>query len=186
MRQSSAITKGSLLLADPFSHDPYFKRSVILICEHLPEGSLGFIINKKLDITMTELVGDFPDISMNVYYGGPVATDTVHYIHRAGDLVNGSKELSNGIFWGGDFEQIKFLLQTEVLDPMDVRFYVGYVGWDEGQLNSELLFGSWITSVVDKNYIFNINHESVWQQVLHNKGNNFLVIGDIPDENIWN
>jgi putative transcriptional regulator len=184
--KDSIVEKSTLLLADPFMYDPYFKRAAILICEHHPEGSLGFIINRKLGLSISELLVDFPKLDFSVYYGGPVSTDTVHYIHKAGDLIKGSVELANGVYWGGDYEQLKFMIQSCLIDPEDVRFFVGYSGWDEGQLNTEITLGSWITAKLDKDYLFEVHTENIWKSAMYDKGNYFKVIGDIPDENIWN
>ena len=77
------IGRGKVLLAEPFMMDSNFKRSVVLVCEHEEEGSLGFILNKSLKMKINDLVSEFPDIESFVYYGGPVQTDTIHYIHTA-------------------------------------------------------------------------------------------------------
>ncbi|MFK7773629.1 MAG: YqgE/AlgH family protein, partial [Saprospiraceae bacterium] len=98
------IVQGKVLLAEPFMLDTNFKRSVVLICEHKEDGSLGFILNKSLKMKINELISGFPDIESIVYYGGPVQTDTIHYIHNAGHLFEDSQEIAKGIYWGGDFE----------------------------------------------------------------------------------
>ncbi|MCL4153824.1 UNVERIFIED_CONTAM: hypothetical protein GTU68_050649, partial [Idotea baltica] len=88
-------------------HDPYFHRGVVLLCEHHAEGSLGFIINKPLEMSLNELVEDFPEIESPVYYGGPVGNDTLHYIHNVGELLPDSVEVAPGVYWGGDFHKLK-------------------------------------------------------------------------------
>ena len=77
-----SVQSGQLLLAEPFMADPYFKRAVVLLCEHGPGGSIGFILNKVIDMPLNELMSDFPEFESEVYYGGPVQTDTLHYIHN--------------------------------------------------------------------------------------------------------
>ena len=77
------VEKGTVLLAEPFMLDPNFKRSVVLVCEHDDkEGTVGFVMNKPLHMQVNELITDFPDIEAPVYFGGPVATDTIHYVHN--------------------------------------------------------------------------------------------------------
>lgn len=100
-------------MAEPFMLDPNFKRSVILICEHADHGTTGFILNKPLDMKIHELIADFPESKAPVHIGGPVAVDSVHYLHNVGDLLENSLEVSPGIYWGGDFEKLKFLLEME-------------------------------------------------------------------------
>ncbi len=99
MTQETVIQKGKVLLAEPFMADPNFKRAVVLLCEHEQNGSLGFILNKSLDMPVCDLIADFPEFEGEAYYGGPVQTDTIHYIHNVGDLLEGSQMISQGVYW---------------------------------------------------------------------------------------
>ena len=182
-----SVKAGSLLLAEPFMIDPNFKRSVVLMCEHTEgEGSVGFILNKPLDLKLTELVSDFPEFESTVYFGGPVATDTIHYVHCKGDIVDESIPVDRGIFWGGNFEKLKFLIESELILPKDIRFFVGYSGWDGGQLLSELESGSWVVSQGDPNYVFKSSSQKLWSTVMSNIGKQFSVIAQLPDDQVWN
>jgi len=180
------IQAGKLLIAEPFMMDANFKRSVVLLCDHHPDGTLGFILNKPLSMNIMELIADFPEFESEVYYGGPVATDTIHYIHNAGGILDDSLEIERGVFWGGDFDKLKFLIQTKLILPKNIRFYVGYSGWSEGQLKEELKYGSWVTAEMHANYIFKTKPNRLWKQVLSNKGKNFEVIAEMPDSQSWN
>lgn len=175
------ISSGKVLLAEPFMGDPYFKRSVVLLCEHHEEGSLGFILNKVIDMKINELIRDFPDFNAEIYYGGPVQTDTIHYIHNVGDLLDDSQRVAEGVFWGGDYEKLKFLIKSELVFPSNIRFFVGYSGWSAGQLGEEMNFGSWVMADMDANYIFKSQADSLWKQIMHNKGNTYSVIAQMPD-----
>ena len=119
------LETGKLLLAEPFMLDANFKRAVILLCDCHYEGALGFIVNKPMDIRVDELLEDFPEKEMKLYFGGPVAHDTIDFILRKVDLVENSVEIANGIFWGGEFEKIKFLMKNEVITADDIRFFIG-------------------------------------------------------------
>ena len=131
------IKTGSVLLAEPFMFDSNFKRSAILLCEHNEEGSIGFILNKELDMQVDELIADFPSFDGKVFFGGPVQTDTIHYIHNVGNLLEDSVKVVPGVYWGGDFEKLKFLIQSDMIKPHNIRFFVGYSGWSDGQLGDE-------------------------------------------------
>ena len=182
MDTKTSLLAGKILLAEPFMMDPNFKRSVVLLCEHEDDqGSLGFILNKPLNMGIKELISDFPDIDSEVFFGGPVATDTIHYIHCAGDVLDDSLEIHNGIFWGGDFEKLKFLISSKVINDKDIRFFVGYSGWSEHQLKEEVKLGSWVVSDMDSNYIFNPKIDNLWKQAMENKGNPFEVIAQMTD-----
>jgi len=175
------IRAGKLLVAEPFMLDPNFKRAVILICEHGDHGTTGFILNKSLDIKIHELIADFPESNAPVHVGGPVAVDSVHYLHNVGDLLENSLEISPGIYWGGDFEKLKFLMENGVIKDNNIKFFVGYSGWSEGQLEEEMKELTWLVDDMDANYLFRIKPFVLWQTVLHNKGNTYTVIAQMPD-----
>jgi putative transcriptional regulator len=183
---SHTIKSGTILLAEPFMLDGNFKRSAILVVEHNAEGSLGFIINHKVNMRVDELVKDFPEFDAPVYFGGPVGTDTVHYLHRRGDLLEGSDEIAKGIYWGGNYQQLKALIDQQLITPRDIRFFVGYSGWSEHQLEEELEGGSWVTANMYPNYLFKSQPEKLWSQVMENKGNAFSVIAGMREEPSYN
>ncbi len=182
----TTLKTGNILLAEPFMLDPNFKRSAVLLCEHNEEGSIGFIMNKKLDMRVDELLADFPEFDTEVFYGGPVQTDTIHYIHNVGDLLEDSRKITEGVWWGGDFEKLKFLISSQLITPANIRFYVGYSGWSEGQLLDEMAIGSWVTADMHPNYIFKSSPDELWSQIMSNKGDSFSVIATMPDGVTWN
>ena len=172
---------GSILLAEPFLLDPNFKRSTVLLCEHSSDGSVGFIMNKPLNMRVDELIEDFPEFDSEVLFGGPVQTDTIHYIHNVGNLLEDSVSIADGVFWGGDFEKLKFLISSELIKPNNIRFFVGYSGWSEGQLMDEMDLGSWITAPMFANYLFKSTPDDLWQLIMENKGDLYSVIAQMPD-----
>ena len=176
------VKQGQLLLAEPFMLDHNFRRAVILLCSHADEvGTVGFILNKTLDLKINELINDFPDFETPVYFGGPVSTETIHYIHDCGDILDQSEEIDQGIYWGGDFEKLKFLITSELIKPKNIRFYLGYAGWSPMQLKDELEYGSWITSMMHPNFILKSKPDHLWNQVLREKGDKYTVIAEMPD-----
>ena len=180
------ISAGKLLLSEPFMADPHFRRAVVLMCEHNEEGSLGFILNKPIKMKIGQLIGDFPEFDAEAYYGGPVSTDTLHYLHNIGNLLEDSIEVSRGVYWGGDFEKLKFLIESKLVEPKNIRFYVGYSGWTPGQLQEELAFGSWVIGEMDANYVFKGGRKNIWKMAMENKGQNYRVIAQLPDSYNWN
>ena len=181
------IRKGSILLAEPFMLDPNFKRSVILLTEHSEkEGSLGFVLNKPITLKINELIEDFPEIDCPVYYGGPVAQETLHYIHDVGDILDGSLKIAQNIYWGGEFEKLKFLIDTKLIQPKNIKFFLGYSGWSPGQLMDEMEYGSWVIAHLDTNYAFKTEYKEMWRQVMKHKGGSYVVIADMPDNSFLN
>ncbi|MEM1322685.1 MAG: YqgE/AlgH family protein [Bacteroidota bacterium] len=183
---NNSIERGKVLLAEPFMQDPNFKRAVVLLCEHEEGGSLGFILNKSLDMKINELIADFPDIDCSVYYGGPVQTDTIHYIHNVGEILDDSRKVVNGVYWGGNFEKLKFLITTKMIVPENIRFFVGYSGWSIDQLKQEMRHGSWVPADMDANYLFKSKPQLLWKKVMQNKGDTYSVIAQMPDGVSWN
>lgn len=175
------VKKGKVLLAEPFMLDPNFKRAAVLLCEHDEEGSVGFVMNKPLNVRIDEIVEGFPEFDAEVSLGGPVQTDTIHYVHNIGDLLEGSLKVIDGIYWGGDFDKLKFLIAQQLILPHNIRFFVGYSGWSEGQLDDEMQYGSWLVADMDANYLFKSPAESLWKQVMYNKGDAYTVIAQMPD-----
>lgn len=180
------VKRGAVLLAEPFSIDVNFKRSAVVLTEHQTEGSVGFIMNKRLDVKIEDLLSDFPEFESSVYFGGPVATDSIHYLHNLGDLLEGSIKVTNGVYWGGDFEKLKFLIESKLILPRNIRFFVGYTGWGAGQLATELSYGSWVMADAHANYLFKSSPGKLWSQIMTNKGNTYSVIASVPDSVNWN
>lgn len=179
--ENTIITAGQVLLAQPFMLDPHFKRASVLLCEHNDQGSLGFIMNKPIDMEVDRLIGDFPEFSSPVFYGGPVATDTLHYVHNVGDLLEDSVKVCQGVYWGGDFEKLKFLIESKLIRSDDIRFFVGYSGWSEGQLAEEMEYGSWVIADMHANYLFKNSAKQLWNRIMKNKGDTFSVIAELPE-----
>lgn len=177
---------GQTLLSVPFLMDPYFRRSVIALCEHNALGSVGLILNKRLDLGINEIITEFPEFDSIVHYGGPVQTDSIQFLHRLGGLLEGAKRISQDVYWGGDFENLKFLIEQKLVTPNDIRFYVGYSGWSEGQLDAEMETGSWVLGDLSANYLFQFDPEVVWEKAMGHKGENYKVIAQIPNEMLLN
>jgi len=181
------IQTGRILIAEPFMVDPNFKRSVVALCDHTKEeGTVGFIVNKPLGLRLNELIMDFPPFETEAFFGGPVQTDSIHYIHNVGDLLDNSTKVVDGVWWGGDFEKLKFLISSKMIEPHNIRFYVGYAGWSPGQLSEEMKMGSWVLSDMYANYLFKSKAKKLWQQTLNNKGDTYSVIAQISDGVNWN
>lgn len=175
------ISQGSLLLAEPFMLDVYFRRAAILICDKHEEGTLGLILNKPLDVKVDSIINDFPEFDALAYYGGPVQTDSVHFLHTAGDIIDDSQFVCDGIYWGGNFEKVKVLITQGLLHPGNIRFYVGYTGWSKYQLEAEIEDKTWIIDEMDPNYLFVFKPDKLWQVILENKGNTHAILGQIDD-----
>ena len=138
--------KGSLLIAEPsIIGDISFNRAVILLADHNALGSVGFILNKPLDYNLRDLI-DGTESEFRIYNGGPVEQDNLYFIHKSPELIPNSIEISNGIFWGGDFNVVLDLINDDKISKDDIRFFLGYSGWAEQQLANELESNAWVVS----------------------------------------
>ena len=173
---------GRLLVSEPFMQDPYFKRSVILLTEHTENGSFGLIINKPIPMYLNEAIENAPEFDSRLSLGGPVQKETLHYLHQLGDKIPNSTEVMDGVFWGGDFETIKDLIESGDIQPGDIRLFVGYSGWAEGQLDSEMKSKSWIVAKADKNLLFSEKSENLWASILEKMGGNYAYMVNLPED----
>lgn len=174
------IKSGSLLISDPFLKDPNFLRSVVLICDHHTEGTVGFILNKKHDKNFNDFIDGMEHIHFPVFYGGPVQLDSLHFIHTKPDLIEGGIPIIDDIFWGGDFAQALVGITSGDITPRDLRFYIGYSGWTVGQLDAEIDQKSWILHKATKNFIFHLNTDLLWKDVLKNMGGAYKSLINYP------
>ncbi|MEC4115136.1 YqgE/AlgH family protein [Myroides pelagicus] len=145
MSNYTRINKGNLLLATPSSNplDLQFSRSTILIAEHNLEGTIGFILNKPLDLTLNQLIPTTTS-SLSIFEGGPVESDKLFCIHNRPDLINNSIHIIDDLYWGGDYNQVFALLEENLLTKQNIRFILGYTGWEFQQLEDELENDYWI------------------------------------------
>ncbi|MES2372550.1 MAG: YqgE/AlgH family protein [Bacteroidota bacterium] len=174
------IAPGTLLISDPFLKDPNFMRTVVLLCEHRFEGSFGFVLNKSFDQELGDLIKNAEGIRFPVYNGGPVQKDTLHFLHQCPELISGGVEVIDGIFWGGDFEEVLSLLKLNKLGKNDIRFFLGYSGWGEGQLTAELDQKSWITREASKGFVFNMSTPQIWKAALKDLGGEYSQMINYP------
>ena len=176
------MESGKLLIAEPSVYgDQNFHRSIVIMAEHKDSGLLGFIINKPLNYNisdvLTDIKRDFP-----LFYGGPVDQDNLFFIHNAGHLIPGSLKIDDKLFWGGEFEKVIALVNEGVLTTKDIRFFLGYSGWSEDQLQQEIGAHSWI--VVDNAFesqILSHNTQELWKDQMIALGGKYLVWSNTPE-----
>lgn len=176
--------QGSLLIAEPFLQDAYFHRSVVLLVEHTQEGSMGFVLNKKTQLSVntffTELQ-EYPE--MPIYFGGPVSTNRLFFVHSLGDLIiPNSIRINNQLFFDGDFSALIRYIQND--HPIDgkVKFFLGYSGWQQGQLLHEIHQNSWVVSRDYNQNILLAEGDDFWKKSLKSLGNQYEIWTKYPKE----
>ena len=172
---------GNLPLSEPFLQDENFVRSVIMVCEHNSEGSFGFVLNKPSILQMYELIEDLQFIESKVFIGGPVQQDTLHFIYFGDKIVEGSVQIGEKLWWGGDFSSLIEKIRSNELPLQSVRFFLGYTGWGPDQLVEELEQNTWIIyeEELELSDLEN-SGEDFWKNLLINMGGEFRVIANYP------
>ncbi len=178
---------GKLLISDPFLPDPNFNRTVVLLTEHKPQvGSIGFVLNKSAQTQLNDVLDFEVPIEIPLYTGGPVQQDTLHLIHRDKSLGESEMEIMENFYWGANFEALKLMIENGQLNPANFRFFLGYSGWGEGQLEEELSEKNWIVTRANQDIVFSENTEEMWKAVMKNMGGHFSFLANSPENPQWN
>ncbi len=179
--------KGDLLIAEPsIIGDLSFNRSIVLLTDHCKQGSIGFILNKPLEYTIRDLIPEI-DAPFKVYNGGPVEQDNLYFIHKIPELIPNSIEISLGIYWGGDFTVVAKLIAEKKIDEKDIKFFLGYSGWDINQLEGELKTQSWVvTKNIYEKEIIEKDYEFFWKEKMIELGGNYSIWSNAPENPTYN
>ncbi|MBK7149692.1 MAG: YqgE/AlgH family protein [Bacteroidetes bacterium] len=185
--KSKEIGKGQLLLSEPFMLDENFRRTVVLICDHNEEnGTVGLVLNKPINLRLTDVVEDFPSFKAPLFLGGPVGTDTLQFLHTLGDQIEDSIKIADNLYWGGDFEQLKTLIELEKVSAQDIRFYLGYSGWGFHQLEEEMKENSWILTPATHHHIFKTDYTVLWKNTMQHMGGVYETMATYPENPLLN
>lgn len=166
---------GHLLIATPMVQDSCFARSVVYLCSHSKEGAMGIIINYpvqnlylndvlgQLDITSGSTAESFP-----VHFGGPVEANRGFIVHSADYHAEGSLIVQNGITVSSNIAVLHDLAQGR--GPAQGMLVLGYAGWSNGQLESEIESGSWIVVPASTELVFDTQNETKWNVAISTLG----------------
>ena len=179
-------SRGKILISEPFLRDATFGRSVVLLIDHTEEGSMGLIINKQLPIFVNDIIKEFKYIeNIPLYKGGPIATDTLFYLHTLADIP-GAIPISKGLYLNGDFDEIKkYILQGNKVDRY-IRFFLGYSGWESEQLSTELKENTWLVAKEENAYLMNGDTKDMWKQALEKLGSKYETWSRFPQVPTFN
>lgn len=175
-----APEKGKILIAEPFLPGSYFNRSIVYLVEHNEKGSVGFILNKPVDFQINEFYKEFPSYNDKIYIGGPVNIESLFFIHNLGEKIKGSIPIVDDLYWGGEFEDLKQLMNEGEISNSQIRFFLGYSGWDKDQLKEELKEDSWIVSDIAPNLVINGPNE-LWHDMVKNLGGKYRLWENFPE-----
>jgi len=181
MPEDKIPEKGKILISEPFLPDSFFNRTIVYLADHNAEGSVGFILNKKLEIKVCDAISGFEGWEEYLSMGGPVAPDTLHYLHNMGDEIPKSVWVDENIFWGGDINFIRKMIKAGKLNDSQIRFFLGYSGWSAGRLERELKENSWVIAKIKTDIVLNNQVENTWKRVLRGFKNKYRMWADFPE-----
>ena len=173
------INKGMLLVSEPFLGDPEFERSVILIVEKNESGTIGFVLNYELEVMVGEVL-EAVSFDKCLYKGGPVCLDSLFFVYKSEIPLKKSLIVSDGYYWGGDIEELTERIIDGSIDYNSIRFFVGYSGWEPGQLEMELKHKAWNVLNYELDIIFEKNPENMWRILMKSMGGKYAMMADSP------
>jgi putative transcriptional regulator len=159
------ISPGKILISTPSLTDPNFDKVVIFIAEYNEKGALGFVINTLFPRTFNELTAYRHSPALPLYAGGPVEKESLFFMHRRPDLITGSTNIIESICLGGDFKQAVQYINDNTLPQSDIKLFIGYCGWDEGELEEEITEGSWLICSTPAQTVFAPHVAMLWEQL---------------------
>lgn len=163
----------SLLLSMPQLIDPNFARTVILLCEHAPEGAFGLIVNRPAEVTAAEAVELTPPIEhpndLPLLIGGPVEPQRGWILTASAPDGVDAREIGLGMYLSASPVLLRRVLTSRPA-PRRTQVLAGYAGWGPGQLDTELADSSWLIMPVELDLIFEIPPAVCWEMAIRRLG----------------
>lgn len=186
---SKPLKRGMFLIADPKLRDPNFSQTVILLCEHDDQGSLGVVVNRPTTLRLSEAIPNISDshsITDVLYSGGPVQPDHIMTLYRAEKKqVPESEHIATGMYLGGSLAVLEDMIAS-LASTNSIRAYVGYAGWSSNQLESELGEDSWKLVPADQKFVFDMEPARVWSTLLASLGEEYSIYESMPPDPTMN
>lgn len=172
---------GDLLLSEPTMNNFHFGRAAVLLIDHNDtEGTFGIIMNKPLKMKLNELVDDFNEFNATVYWGGPVADNRIFFMHSLGDIIPETCKVMDGLYWGGDAEVLNTLIGQGIATKDNVRFFLGYSGWEAHQLTGELERNAWAVCQANAKTLWNTPSDELWKTLVNRLGKEYQMWSRFP------
>jgi putative transcriptional regulator len=164
----SLVEKGRLLVASPSLVDPNFRKAVVLVVEHGPEGSLGLIVNRSSNILLSEAL---PKLALlkgkhyKLFTGGPVEPTRLLVLYRLKEPPANSRLVFEGVYIGDTFEVVERII-TQGKPTETFRAFAGFARWAPGQLKYEVRQGAWAALPPDSKGIFDDDPATFWEDCI--------------------
>jgi putative transcriptional regulator len=160
--------KGVFLVAHPSMDDPNFRRTVVLLIEHGPHGTVGLVLNRPTNVPLSQALPDRPALresTNHLFIGGPVFADHLTILVKTRDAEPGLRWITDGLYVGGSLEMLdRLVIQPKAAEAF--RVFAGMAGWAPGQLAFEIREGAWGTLPADVTAIFDHDPDTLWLESL--------------------
>lgn len=167
---------GALLVAEPFLREQYFNHAVICLIDYrINKESMGIVLNRTTNYTLNSLVDKISvKDEIPVFCGGPMSCDRLYFIHTLGDIIPDSREIVHGLYIGGNFDAMLDYVNSGYPTEGKIRFFIGYSGWDIGQLDGELRKSVWaVTDIPEIDTLLTGEENSYWHNLVRSMGKRY-------------
>lgn len=179
---------GQLLVASPDLIDHNFKRTVIYVCSHGPDGALGLILNRPIyEVAVADHLRDWAGLASQppvLFRGGPVERDAVFALGKAKNEAAAEEDHDGWIPARNGLGLVNLGSAPDVhpVGLESVRFFLGYAGWTAGQLDAEIEEGAWFTVRTQSGDAFTLQPEQLYRQVLARQNGKLAMYALFPDD----
>jgi putative transcriptional regulator len=174
--------QGRLLIAHPLLNDGFFNRSVVYLTSHGEEGAVGFSLNFKTQFLLRDVRPQVKNGNFPIYEGGPVAKNQLFFLHTLGNDISDSFPVADNIFMGGDFNELLHLIEHGKVKSYQVRFFAGYSGWSENQLEDEIKNRHWLINKPSDSAFFGNQPEDLWRLQLSEIKNSYEIFANFGSD----
>jgi len=179
--------KGKILISEPFMRDIFFQRSVILLIEHGPNGSMGFVLNNNTGLFLNDYIEGLDKVGrIPIFLGGPVSSDHLFFIHSMGQIIPDSVQIDDNLYFDGDFESLNYYLLSGQPVEGKIKFFLGYAGWSKSQLIGEIKHDSWLVGQTSDRAMLLAKGESFWKKSVESIGGPYLAWLNYPKDPLLN
>jgi len=186
MPRTNKSLQGQLILDGGKLHGSFFHRSVVLICQHDPEGAFGLILNRATPNKVGEaLVANLPETIKEqvLFIGGPVQPQALSFLHS--DAFLPEANVMDNLSLGHSIDALMDL--GDLFSPTrKLKLFAGYAGWSAGQLDNELSRRDWLVHPATLELVFHVQPSQLWKEILKQKDVQSRLLADSPDDLSWN
>lgn len=162
----------TLLLSMPQMQDPNFSRTVVLLCDYLPDGAFGLVLNRPTDMAASNVVQLDPPVQvaneMPLFIGGPVQPERGWILVSERPPEPDVRTIMDGLYLTASPAVLRRVLQARPAPR--ARVVAGYAGWGPGQLDEELSQSAWLMADVQLDLVFDVDVSVMWETAIRRLG----------------